>query len=64
MPTNLLSDKRDECLKHLRYIICRVVTARPLGHIEKYVHDVAPEKYPVRVLVRLIQQLRTMGLGI
>jgi hypothetical protein len=49
MPTNLLSDERDECLKHLRYITCRVVTPRPFSHIEKYIHDIAPEKYPVRV---------------
>jgi hypothetical protein len=64
MPTNLLDDKRDECLKHLRDITCRVVTPRPFGHIKKYVHDIAPEKYPVRGLVRLSRQLLTMDHGI
>jgi len=53
MPTDLLSDKRDECLKHLRYFTCRVVIPRSFSHIEKYIHDIAPEEYPIRIFVHL-----------
>ena len=64
MPTNLLRDERYEYLKHLRYITCRVETPRPFSHIEKYIHDIAPEKDAVRVLVRLSGRLPTMDLEI
>jgi hypothetical protein len=43
MPTYLLSDERDEYLEHLRYIICSVVIPRSFSHVEKYIHNIAPE---------------------
>jgi hypothetical protein len=63
MPTYLLCNKWDECLKHLRYVTRREIIFRPFSHVEEYVHDTAPKTVFVLQLLCVVRQSLTKDLG-